>query len=92
MRWRRWSSSILERILDKVAECESISLERAASLLAISSIFEDNSELAVESPSIFANSTALSLNWCSNSLILLESLSLRASEFSELACAADKSS
>ena len=49
-------------ILERVAECESISLDRAASLDAISSILADSSALFPESPKILANSTALSLS------------------------------
>ena len=79
-------------MLLRVAEYESISLDNAASLVAISSILADNSELALESPRILASSTALSLNWCSNSFTLFDRRSLLDSAFSELACAADKSS
>ena len=72
-------------MLVSVAEWESISLDNAASLEAISSILADNSALFPESPRILASSTALSLNWCSSSLTRLDSLSLLDSEFSDAA-------
>ena len=72
-------------MLASVAECESMSLDNAASFVAISSILADNSELALLLPRILANSTALSLSWCSSSLILFDSLSLLSSEFSAVA-------